>query len=117
MIILAQLAGVGMIAIGALAFSRPDLFTKYTELKGTTPMGLGELRGVVGGMYTGLGLSVVVAGAPDQLCLALAIGWIGVLLGKAMAITQDKLTFNKATPGIVLDSLMALCFLFNAGLF
>jgi hypothetical protein len=117
MIYLAMLASVAMVAIGLLALVDPDRFTKYTELKGSSPLGKAELRGAIGGMYLGLGLMALYSWQPtEELCLALGFGWLGVTAGKVVSIVKDKLDKQKATPGIAVDAVMAACFLLNAGI-
>ena len=117
MTFLAYLAALGMVIVGGLALINPALFSKYTQLKGTTALGTAELRGAIGGMYAALGLTVLFGNANEEVFLALGVGWVGVLIGKGVSVLQDKLDTQKAMPGIIVDGVMALCFLLNADIF
>lgn len=72
------------------------------------------MRGAIGGMFIGLGLITLLNPGEEVLSLALGVGWLGVLAGKVMAIVQDKLTLQMATPGMVTNAVLALCFLLGA---
>lgn len=109
--VLSMIASAAMIAIGVLAFVFPARFTEFTELKATTPMAMGELRGAVGGMYIGLGV-VALLYPSEEVYFALAAGWLGVLVGKLAAAYLDKLDLKqtKVLQGVGVDAALVVLF-------
>lgn len=112
MILLAKLGALIMISVGAIALLSPQKFSELTELKASSPLAKAEVRGAIGGMFVALGLFALLVAGRDSSILygALAAGWLGVFIGKLVSMFKDKLTLNKAMPGLIIDGGLAILF-------
>jgi hypothetical protein len=87
--ILKIIATVGTLGVGLLSLARPRSIKAFTGLDAPGPRGVTEVRAVMGGVFIGLGLAVLLL--PDPLAYhILGITYITIAVIRAVSMMVDR---------------------------
>jgi len=87
--ILKIVAAVGTIAAGAISIISPKSAESFVGLSATGPRGTSEIRSVLGALFVGLGIAVLVFRTPDAY-RTLGIGYGAIALVRVLSIVLDR---------------------------
>lgn len=96
--------------IGLVGFFKPRLLLDQLDIKLESPAAVSEARAVFGGMNLGPAVAALVLGEPIIFTL-LGIAWSTLLLARFWSLAVDGIGLKGATPGIVVDGVIAFLFL------
>jgi hypothetical protein len=82
-------AAVGTIVAGALSIFLPHSAESFTGLSATGPRGVSEIRAVLGALFVGLGLAVLIFRVPAAY-RTLGIGYLAIAVVRAASIGLDR---------------------------
>ena len=83
------IVAVATIGFGALSIARPSAAERFTGLAVTGPRGVSEIRSVLGGLFVGLGIAVLVYRTSSAFG-TLGIGYLGIALVRVASIFADR---------------------------
>jgi hypothetical protein len=87
--ILKIISVVGTLGVGLLSLARPRSIKGFTGLEAPGPRGITEVRAVVGGVFIGLGLAILLL--PDPLAYhILGLTYITIAVIRAISMVVDK---------------------------
>lgn len=87
--VLKILAAVGTIAAGAISIVSPRSAEGFTGLAVTGPRGTSEIRAVLGALFVGLGIAVLVFRSAHAY-RTLGIGYLAIAVVRAASIGLDR---------------------------
>jgi hypothetical protein len=87
--VLKILAAMGTIGAGGLSILLPHSAEHFTGLSAVGPRGISEIRSVLGALFVGLGLAVVIFRVPAAY-RTLGIGYLSVSLVRGLSIAFDR---------------------------
>lgn len=107
---LPRVAAVLMALIGLTGLFKPGAITDGVGIQATKPLGVSELRGVLGGLNFGAAASALVMG-DREVFIALGVAWACVTGARFISIAMDGTSFKDSIPPIVIDGTLAILFL------
>lgn len=87
--ILQLIAVIGTILTGLYSLLRPDTLTGFTGLSPIGGRGITEIRSILGGLFIGLGIAVLVL-ATREVHQALGIMYLAIAVVRLVSIFVDK---------------------------
>jgi len=87
--ILQLIAVIGTILTGAYSLLRPESVTGFTGLSPIGGRGVTEIRSILGGLFIGLGIAVLVL-ATREVYQALGIMYLAIAVVRLVSIFVDK---------------------------
>jgi hypothetical protein len=87
--ILKIIAALATVATGLISLFAPRSIKGFTGLEAAGPRGITEIRAVMGGLFIGLGLAVIVLGVP-QVYQALGITYLAIGAVRAVSMVLDR---------------------------
>jgi hypothetical protein len=101
----AMAASVASLLAGLAGLVRPDKVASLLGFESPGPLVLVEFRGLFGGMLAALGISCLVLRHP-HVYLAAGLAYLGLALGKGIALVVDRPSPAKVVPGLLVDALV-----------
>ncbi|MEW5827000.1 MAG: DUF4345 family protein [Candidatus Bipolaricaulota bacterium] len=83
------LAAVGTLAAGVISIVSPPSAERFTGLTAAGPRGTSEIRAVLGGLFVGLGIAVLIFRSAHAF-RTLGIGYLAIALVRAASIAGDR---------------------------
>ena len=114
MVLAHQIAGfLGILvnlAFGIVGLFRIEMITRSVGIGADAPHGKVELRVLLGGVFMGLAVVLLVYPSPDTFRAA-AFVYFGAVLARLIGQAMDKPALNKALPGMAMDVAVGLLLL------
>lgn len=107
---LPRVAAILMGLIGLTGLFKPGAITDGIGIQTTKPLGVSELRGVLGGLNFGAATAALTL-ADREVFIALGVAWACVTGARFISMAMDGTTFKESIPPIVIDGTLALLFL------
>lgn len=80
---------VATLGFGALSIISPAAAERFTGLTASGPRGLSEIRAVLGGLFVGLAIAVLIYRTPSSFG-TLGIGYLAIAFVRAASIFADR---------------------------
>jgi hypothetical protein len=108
--ILKIVAAVGTIAAGAASIISPKSAESFTGLSAVGPRGVSEIRAVLGALFVGLGVAVLVFRSPDAY-RTLGVGYGAIALIRVLSIALDRASTSSNWISFISEAAFAFVFL------
>jgi hypothetical protein len=109
----ALLGPLACLVLGVTALIAPVRFAAQTGLAATGPLGRSELRAVFGGVFIGLASACLIAQTAAA-HMAAAAAFAGGAAAKLLSGAIERDVFPAALPGLIVDLIAALLFVWGA---
>jgi len=83
------IVAVATLGVGILSIVRPAAAERFTGLKATGPRGISEIRAVLGGLFVGLAIAVLIYRTASAFG-TLGIAYLAIALVRLISIFADR---------------------------
>lgn len=92
---------------GVMSIFWPRSFSGFTGIEATSPRAVSEIRAVMGGVFLGLAIAVVIFRTPEVFKM-LGIGFAAIALVRAISIVVDRATVQSNIISLASEVVLAL---------